>query len=75
MPRLVILNPDFDNQTCELTDGTFLVGRGPDARILIEDGSVSWEHCDLLVWGDELIVRVRDPGGGVFLDGVPWAEP
>ncbi|MBL9134604.1 MAG: FHA domain-containing protein [Verrucomicrobiales bacterium] len=71
MPRLVLLNPEFDDQSCELIDGTFVVGRSPDSNILIQDDSVAGEHCVFLVWGRELIVRQCDTRSLVLLDGVP----
>jgi pSer/pThr/pTyr-binding forkhead associated (FHA) protein len=70
MPRLILTNPEFANQSCVLPDGTFSVGRSRSNRIVIRDDSVSKEHCELLVWGSEIIVRERGSRNGTFVNGV-----
>lgn len=70
MPKIILTSPGFGLQTHELTDGTITVGRHPKNNIVIQDDSVSGDHCDLLVYGLEVIVREHGSRNGTFVDGV-----
>jgi pSer/pThr/pTyr-binding forkhead associated (FHA) protein len=70
MIRLVLLSREFENQSCRLDDGHHRVGRDRRNDIVILDNSVSGEHCELLVYGGELIVRERGSRNGTYVDGV-----
>jgi pSer/pThr/pTyr-binding forkhead associated (FHA) protein len=70
MPRLILISPEFADQTCELPDGTFTLGRSPQNHIIVRDESVSAQHCELLVYGREVIVHERGSRNGTFINGV-----
>lgn len=70
MPRLILTNPEFNSQSCELPDGTWSVGRTRQSHLVIQDDSVSADHCELLVHGSEVIVREHGSRNGTFVDGV-----
>lgn len=70
MPQLIFINPEFLDQTCQLPNGTFTVGRGKGNDIIIRADSVSQTHCELLVYGPEVIVREKGSRNGTFVDGV-----
>src|SRR5687768_1873249 len=69
MPKLIITSPGFVNQACELPDGEFAVGRDLDNAIIIREASVSGKHCQLLVFGSEVIVRDSGSKNGTFVNG------
>ncbi len=69
MPKLIITSPGFLNQSCELPDGEFAVGRDADNAIVIREPSVSGKHCQLLVFGTEVIVRDSGSKNGTFVNG------
>ena len=70
MPKLIFTQPEFSRKFLELPDGTFSVGRSRRNQIIIEDASVSKEHAELLVHGNEIIVRERGSQNGIFVSGV-----
>lgn len=70
MPTLIFTQPEFANQACELFEGTITIGRSSRNMIIIEEDSVSGEHADFLINGDEVIVREKGSRNGVFVDGV-----
>jgi hypothetical protein len=70
MARLILLNPEFSGQSCELPDGRLTVGRSRRSQIILLDDSVSADHCEVLVYGTEVIVREHGSRNGVFVDGV-----
>ena len=54
-----------------LSDGTFVIGRAPDAAIQIDSGGVSRLHAQITICGRD--VRVEDLGSknGTFVGGQP----
>lgn len=70
MPRLILTSPEFAHQSCDLPDGTWSVGRSQRSQIVVEDDSVSSDHCELVVYGAEVIVREHGSRNGTFVAGV-----
>lgn len=58
-----------------LSDGTFVIGRAPDAAIQIDSGGVSRLHAQITVCGRD--ARVEDLGSknGTFVGGQPVTTP
>ena len=69
MPTLVLKDPSFDGQSCRLPDGEYSVGSHSGNSIQIMEPSVSDQHCRLLVFGNEVIVRESGSRLGVFVEG------
>lgn len=57
-------------QSRELPDGNYAVGRSRENQVIVMDPSVSGRHCELLVFGHEVIVRESGSRNGTFVDGV-----
>jgi pSer/pThr/pTyr-binding forkhead associated (FHA) protein len=70
MNRLLMIDPAFCGQSCDLPDGTFSVGRRGDNDIVVVHPTVSARHCDILVHGPEVIVRNREARNGIFVDDI-----
>lgn len=70
MNRLLMIDPAFSGQTCDLPDGTFSIGRRGDNDIVVAHPTVSARHCEILVHGSEVIVRNREARNGIFVDDV-----
>jgi predicted component of type VI protein secretion system len=68
--RLILTSAGFESQSCGLPNGTHRVGRAPQNDIVIQDESISAEHCELLVHGVEVIVRELGSRNGTFVNGV-----
>jgi pSer/pThr/pTyr-binding forkhead associated (FHA) protein len=69
MPQLILTNPVHQRQSCFLPDGRFTLGRSSHNKIILQDDSVSAQHCELLVHGREVIVRDRNSRNGTFVNG------
>jgi len=69
MPKLVFLSEKFGGRDYEFKVPTTTVGRGESNTLTIFDPSVSQTHCEILVWGDEVIVRDLNSTNGTFVDG------
>jgi DNA-binding winged helix-turn-helix (wHTH) protein len=61
----------FGDRRFALSDGRFVIGRAPEAAILIDSGGVSRQHAQITVVGRE--ARVEDLGSknGTFVGGQP----
>src|SRR6185369_8350093 len=67
--KLLFTSPDFDGQSCELVPGRTTVGRGPQNTLVIQDNSVSMDHCEILIHGSEIIFREHGSSNGTWIDG------
>jgi pSer/pThr/pTyr-binding forkhead associated (FHA) protein len=69
MAKLIFIGEKFGGRVYELTTGKFKVGRGDDNALAIRDPSVSQTHCEILVYGTEVIVRDLGSSNGTFVNG------
>lgn len=69
MPRLTIITQGFAGQSCDLPDGHFTLGRSPENHLVFCDSTVSAHHCELLIFGAEVIVRDKDSKNGTYVNG------
>jgi len=70
MAKLIFTDPNFSGKVYELMLEKTTVGRGDHNTLVIRDSSLSSTHCEILVYGSEVIVRDLDSSNGTFVDGV-----
>ena len=68
MIKLTFTRPDFENQTVDLPDGKTTVGRASTNTLIIRDDTVSAAHCEILVYGREVIIRDQASTNGTWVD-------
>jgi hypothetical protein len=66
--KLVFTTPEFAGQGFELPEGKTTVGRAPGNTLVIEAPSVSAQHCQILVYGSEVIVRDEGSTNGTWVN-------
>src|SRR5688572_14873091 len=69
MPQLIFTSPEFEGQAFKLHDGKTTVGRAPGNLLIIEDNSISANHCEILVYGREVIIRDLGSRNGTWVAG------
>ena len=69
MARLVILNEGLTGLTHELSMNPTTVGRADGNLFQIIEPSVSGRHCEILLRGNEIIVRDLKSTNGTFIQG------
>jgi hypothetical protein len=67
MPRLLFLNRELAGYAWDLNVERTTIGRREANTLPIPDETVSGEHCEILVFGAEVIVRERGSTNGTFV--------
>jgi pSer/pThr/pTyr-binding forkhead associated (FHA) protein len=74
MPKLVLLTAGMTGRAHELKLEKTTVGRVEDNTFQIPEPSVSSHHCELVVKGEEVLVRDLGSTNGTFINGEKIAE-
>lgn len=74
MPRLVLLTEGFTGRSFELKAERSTVGRLEDNNFQIPAPSVSSHHCEILLKGNEVVVKDLDSTNGTFINGEQVTE-
>lgn len=69
MAKLIFLGEKFAGRVYEFAVEKTTVGRGDHNTLTIHDASVSHSHCEILVYGTEVIVRDLGSSNGTVVDG------
>jgi pSer/pThr/pTyr-binding forkhead associated (FHA) protein len=69
MAKLVLLSEGLTGRSCELKDGTTTVGRVSDNAFEIPEASVSSHHAEIILRGNEVVVRDLHSTNGTFING------
>jgi len=69
MPRLVLLSEGLTGRTYELKGDKTTVGRVSDNAFEIPEASVSSHHCELMVRGNDVLVKDLGSTNGTFING------
>lgn len=74
MARLVVLTEGLTGRTYELKVDRTTVGRVEDNAFQIAEASVSSHHCEILLRGDQVIVKDLDSTNGTYINGQKVSE-
>ena len=74
MPRLVLLTEGFTGRSFELKAERSTVGRLEDNNFQIPAPSVSSHHCEILLKGNDVVVKDLDSTNGTFINGEQISE-
>src|SRR5688572_28325954 len=69
MPKLIFTSASANGRVFEIVVERTTVGRGSHNTLCISDPSLSREHCEILAYGPEIIVRDLGSRNGTFIDG------
>jgi pSer/pThr/pTyr-binding forkhead associated (FHA) protein len=74
MARLVLLSEGFTGRTYELKVDKTTVGRVSDNTFEIPEASVSSHHAEILLRGNDVVIRDLDSTNGTFINGEKITE-
>ena len=74
MPKLVVLSEGLTGRAHELKVEKTTVGRLDDNTFQIAEQSVSSHHCEILLKGNDVIVRDLDSTNGTYINGEKISE-
>lgn len=74
MAKLVVITKGLPVSTFELGNHWVTIGRAPTNAFQILEASVSGHHCEVMVRGEELMVRDMRSTNGTFIKGVLASE-
>jgi len=69
MPRLVLLSEGFAGRTYDLKTETTTVGRVSDNAFEIPEASVSSHHAEIVLKGNDVLIRDLGSTNGTFING------
>ena len=68
MPEIIFSNGPFAGQKLELNESPIVIGRSPDARLTIEDASVSSFHAELQLEGGNWLLTDLESSNGTTVN-------
>ena len=74
MARLVLLSEGFTGRTYDLKVEKTTVGRVSDNAFEIPEASVSSHHAEILLRGNDVVIRDLDSTNGTFINGEKITE-
>jgi hypothetical protein len=74
MPRLVVLSEGFTGRAYDLKVDRTTVGRVDDNAFSIPEASVSSHHCEIILRGNDVVVRDLNSTNGTFVNGERVSE-
>ena len=74
MAKLVVLNAAAAGRSHELNVEKTTIGRVEDNSFQIAEPSVSSQHCEILVEGDNVVVKDLNSTNGTFINGEKISE-
>jgi pSer/pThr/pTyr-binding forkhead associated (FHA) protein len=74
MPRLVVLSEGLTGRSHELKSERTTVGRVEDNTFQIPDSSVSSHHAEILLKGNDVVIKDLNSTNGTFINGQQITE-
>lgn len=74
-PRIWLTGERGEPRSVALAAERTVVGRSPDADVVLDDEAVSWNHLEIERRGDVLLATDLDSSNGTALNGEPLDRP
>ncbi len=74
MAKLVVLSEGLKGRSYELVTVLTTIGRVDDNAFQIAEPSVSSHHCEILLRGNDIIVKDLNSTNGTYINGQPVTE-
>ena len=74
MAKLVVTTEGFGGRVLEVSSEKVTVGRLDDNKFCLAEPSVSSHHCELVLKGDEILVKDLNSTNGTTVNNAPVQE-
>jgi pSer/pThr/pTyr-binding forkhead associated (FHA) protein len=74
MAKLVVTTEGFGGRVLEVSSEKVTVGRLDDNKFCLAEPSVSSHHCELVLKGDEILVKDLNSTNGTYINGEQTKE-
>ncbi len=74
MAKLVVLTQSLAGRSCEISGERTTVGRVEDNSFQLAEPSVSSRHCEILLQGNDVLVKDLNSTNGTFINGEKITE-
>ncbi|MCH2206164.1 MAG: FHA domain-containing protein [Lentisphaerales bacterium] len=74
VPRIIILSEIMRGKTFELTGSLYTIGRSEGVEVVIPDGTISTNHCELVQDGDSYVAQDKNSTNGTRINGIRITE-
>jgi two-component system, NtrC family, response regulator HydG len=72
--EVIVVNGPLAGRRYAVDRGELLVGRAPNARIVLNEPEVGWRHCQIRQQGDRFLVSDLRTSLGTYVNGMRSAE-
>ncbi len=72
--ELIVVNGPLAGTRYSLATAELLIGRAPNAHIVLSEPEVGWRHCQIHQQGSRFLVRDLRTSGGTYVNGMRSAE-
>lgn len=72
--ELIVVNGPLAGKRYTLDAGEVLVGRAPNAQVVLSDADVGWRHCQVRRQGDRFVLMDLRTSAGTYVNGMRSAE-
>ena len=69
MAKLVVLSAGLNGRSHELNVDKTTIGRVDDNTFQVADPSISSHHCEVLLRGNDVVIRDLNSTNGTFING------
>ncbi len=73
-PELIIINGPQAGARFPLGQDEFVIGRAPNASLVLAESEVSWRHCQIRLQGTRFLVTDLKSSSGTYVNGMRSAE-
>ncbi|MCU1292970.1 MAG: hypothetical protein JWP08_1820, partial [Bryobacterales bacterium] len=72
--ELIVVNGPLTGRRYPLLNGKILVGRAPDADVVLSEPEVGWRHCQIHSRGERFTISDLKSSTGTYINGMRSAE-
>ncbi len=72
--ELIVVNGPLTGRRFPLLNGDLLVGRAPNADVVLSEPEVGWRHCQIYKRGDRFTISDLKSSIGTYINGMRSAE-